>query len=257
MGIFNRKKSEKTSEQPKPKKTKEVTAKEATSDFIKASLAFEESRIEMVEKSKTMAWRVALGACAIAVALVIAIVSLLPLKEVRPYVVRVDNNTGQTDIVTVLGETKSDYTEEMSKYFASLYVQKLESYDWYTIQSQVDQLMMFSDNNMKNRVNNLFKMETAPHKQYQDKQRVEVKINSTSFIGEQLIQIRFTKSIVPIDGGKFDSEEKKLVPEPVKQNFIATLGYEYLNVPTVDEIRRVNPVGFTVVSYRVDQDGGF
>lgn len=245
----------KTSKPANPKPKKEVTAQQATSDFIKASKAFEESRIEMVEKSKNIAWKIALGACGLSVALVIGIISLLPLKEVRPYVVRVDNNTGATDIVTVLGESKSDYTEEMSKYFASLYVQKLESYDWYTIQSQVDQVMMFSDSNMKNRVANLFKMENAPHKIYQEKYRVNVKINSASFIGEQLIQIRFTKTVEPMDGGKYDVETGNITPAPQTTKHIATIGYEYLNVPTVDDIRRINPVGFTVVSYRVDQDG--
>lgn len=108
-------KESQTATEPKNKKVKEVTPKQATLDFIKASKAFEESRIEMVEKSKKIAWRIAIGACALSVALVIGIISLLPLKEVRPYVVRVDNNTGATDIVTVLGESKSDYTEEMSK----------------------------------------------------------------------------------------------------------------------------------------------
>lgn len=247
----------KTSKPANPKPKKEVTAQQATLDFIKASKEFECSRIQDIERSKKIAWYVAITSCVLSICLTISITTMLPLKEVRPFLVRVDNNTGVTDIVTMLENGKSDYGEEVDRYFASLFVQKLESYDWYTIQSQFNQVMMFSNNDVKNNIKNIFNSPNAPHKLYQDKQRVDITINSISRLDKHLLQVRFIKKISPMNGGTYDPTTDKTNPEPILEKRIATLAYEYQNVPTVDDIRRVNPLGFTVISYKVDQDGSF
>ncbi len=185
----------KKSKENKAEKVKNVSAKQASFDFVQATKQFEESRISDIEKSKVIAWRVAVGACVVACCCAVALMMLTPLKEVRPYVVRVDNNTGETDIVTMLENGKSNYEEELAKYFSSLYVQLSESYDWYTIQNQIDKLMMFSNKDIQNRINNKFAKPNAPHKVYQESKRVEIKITNTSIIDENgLIQVRFTKA---------------------------------------------------------------
>lgn len=255
--MFFRKKKQidgavKTVKDIKPKK---VTAVQASYDFIKAAKEFEQSRIGDIERSRIIAWRVAIGACAVAFALAAAIVIMMPLKTVQPYVIRVDNNTGATDIVTVLTDSKSNYGDETAKYFAANYVRLVEGYDWYTIQNQVNQAMMFSDANMQNQLNKKYAMPSAPHKVYKDGQRINIKINNVSIIDEKgLLQVRFTKSIEPMNGGSYNPQTDSVTPEPIINNYIATLGFEYVNVPTVDDVRLVNPLGFTVKTYRVDDD---
>ena len=69
-----------------PKKDKSVTQNEATHSFINAAKEFEKSRIDDIERSRVVAWRVAIGACALAIVSVLAVVLLTPLKEVKPYV---------------------------------------------------------------------------------------------------------------------------------------------------------------------------
>lgn len=245
-----------TLEKTEVKKVKEVSKKEATLDFINASKEFEKARIGDIESSEKKAWRVAIGACVLAICAVVSIVFLMPLKEIQPYVIRVDNNTGATDIVTVMDTKNATYNEQVAKYFSSLYVSQLESYDWYTLQNQVDTVLMFSDVNMQNRIKNRFSMPNAPHKIYKDQQRVEVKINNVSIIDDKgLIQVRFTSKVVPVNGGYFNAQTQSISPEPEEKKYIATLGYEYVNVPTLDSVRLTNPLGFTVKSYRVDEDG--
>lgn len=259
MALFKKKNNAQSADkdQDKKKKHKRVTAKQASYDFVKASKEFEISRVDEIERSKTIAWRVALGACILAICSVVAVMFLTPLKEVRPYVIRVDNNTGQTDIVTMLTNSKSDYGEEVAKYFSSLYVTLYEGYDWYTIQKQIDQLMLFSDKNMQGRINTKFAKSDAPHKVYANKERININITNTSIIDENgLIQVRFTKTIEPVDGGTYNADTDSITPKPQVTNHIATLGYEYVNVPTLDDVRLVNPLGFTVKSYRVDDVSG-
>lgn len=240
-----------------PKKDKSVTQNEATHSFINAAKEFEKSRIDDIERSRVVAWRVAIGACALAIVSVLAVVLLTPLKEVKPYVIRVDNNTGATDIVTMLdGTQKTGYSEEVSKYFASLYVTQLEGYDWYTVQKQVDTVMLFSDSNMQQRISNKFNLPDAPHKVYKDRQRIEVNITNTSIIDDKgLMQVRFTTKVLPMNGGVYNPQNATFTPPIEEKKFIATIGYDYVNVPKLDNIRLVNPLGFTVKSYRVDQDG--
>lgn len=235
-------------------KNKKVTPKQASHDFIKAAKEFEESRIGDIEASERKAWRVAYGACGLAVASVVAIMLLTPFKEVRPYVIRVDNNTGATDIVTMLDHnTKTTMGEETAKYFSAMYVNLRESYDWYTIQDQVNKSMLFSDANMQQQINTKFARPDAPHKIYKEAQRVDIKITSTSVIDEKgLMQVRFTKTVKPTNGGTWDENLQRVTPAPITTNHIATLGYEYVNVPTLDDVRLINPFGFTVKTYRVD-----
>ncbi|MGO3683445.1 MAG: virB8 family protein [Proteus vulgaris] len=240
-------------QQKSPSKEKKLTKSAFTRDFIDASKAFENTRIDEIEKSRTIAWRVAAASLLTTIFMSIAMVFLTPLKEVEPYLVRVDNNTGQTDIVTVLANAQSDYGEEVAKFFSANYVRLVEGYDWYTVQSSFNKALLFSDSDVQNRLNNKFASTQAPHKLYKDKQRVEIEIDNVTFIDENLMQVRFTKKVVPVNGGVYNAQEDTLQPLPIESQAIATIGFDYINVPNVDEVRLVNPLGFVVKSYRVDE----
>ena len=73
-----------------------------------------------------------------------AVAGLTPLKETRPYVIKVDNNTGQTEIVTMMKNQEQSYGEVMDKHWLTRYVQLRESYDWVTIQDNYDAVMLMS-----------------------------------------------------------------------------------------------------------------
>lgn len=253
--IFKKKPVEKTNLDKKPKtpqNPKKETKSSFTKGYIAASTEFENTRIDEIEKSRTIAWRVAGASLLTTIFISIAMVFLMPLKEVEPYLVRVDNNTGQTDIVTVLANAESDYGEEVAKFFAANYVRLVEGYDWYTVQATFNKALLFSDTDVQNRLNNKFASAQAPHKIHQEKERVEIDIDNVTFIGENLIQVRFTKRVVPTNGGVYNAQENRLQPAPIESQAIATIGFDYINVPNVDEVRLINPLGFAVKSYRVD-----
>lgn len=88
-----------------------------------------------------------------------------------------------------------------------------------------------------------------------------VAVNASDFVPPKaktkgLVQVRFTKTIVPTNGGNYNAQEQTLSPEPQVKKYIATIGYEYVKTPAVDDVRLVNPFGFTVISYRVDEEFG-
>lgn len=250
----------KTSKEPRvksPKKEKKISDNQAINEYLNQAKGFEKSRIEFVEKSKTFWQWIALGATGISIACAVALAGLTPLKEKVPFVLRVNNNTGEVDVVTSLKDQDISSLEETARYYSANYVKLSEGYDWYTVQKQFDDLVLFSDSNMQNKIKNKFaNPTTAPHKVYGQNQRVDIKINSVAKIGDNLMQIRFTKTVSPMNGGNYDQGTNTISPTPVSSQHIATLAYEYVNVPTVDEIKLVNPFGFTVKSYQVNDDGG-
>ncbi len=220
------------------------TPHQAGVSFMKAAAEFEKSRIAEIEKSRTIAWRVAYGAGIAAILAIAAVCLMTPLKTVVPYVIRVDNHTGATDIVTVLKDAKNTYGEVTDKYFLAQYVRYRENYDWDTIQSTYDATNLLSANAVQNEFKLFYDRTDAPHKVLKDKFKVSITINAITFIGD-VAQIRFEKNTLPIGG-------QTVPPAPVR--LIATIAYKYENTPIQEKDRLINPLGFQVTSYRVDPE---
>ncbi len=175
-----------------------------------------------------------------------AVAGLTPLKETRPYVVKVDNNTGSTEIVTMMKNQEQSYGEVMDKHWLTRYVQLRESYDWVTIQDSYDAVMLMSSPETQAAYAKIYNDNPqAPHKVLKNQYKVVAKVKAVTFIGNTA-QVRFEKRMVPVSGD--------LNQEIPVQNMIATIGYEYANQPMSEEARRINPLGFIVKSYRVDPE---
>ena len=215
-------------------------------EFINAAKAFESAEIVRVHKSAKIAWRIC-GACLLITGLSVgAVAGLTPLKETRPYVVKVDNNTGLTDIVTVMKTKEQTYGEVIDKHWLNQYIQMRESYDWVTIQDSYDATMLFSSPEVQAAFAKIYNDNPqAPHKILKNQYKVVAKVKAITFIGNTA-QIRFEKRMIPVTG-----DLSKEIPV---QNMIATVGYEYARQPMSEEARRINPLGFQVKSYRVDPE---
>ena len=174
-----------------------------------------------------------------------AIAGLTPLKTVTPFVIRVDNNTGATDIVTQLKTAEKSYGEVINKYWLAQYVGYRESYDWQTVQSTYNATNLLSAPPVQSEFAKLYnKNPAAPHLVLKDQFKVIVKVNAISFVGE-MAQIRFEKHLIPLVNG---------VTRPEPQKMIATVAFEYQNKPLQETDRLINPLGFQVTSYRVDPE---
>lgn len=219
--------------------------KQMAIDFIQQANQFEKSQIEAIKHNNKTAWRITAASLLLAVLSVIAVMLLTPLKTVTPYVIRVDNNTGATDIVTVLKQSETSYGEATDRYWLSQYIKMRESYDWWTVQSTYDASMLLSSSVLQNEIAAFFESEAAPYKVFKDKYRVDIKILSISWVGDTA-QIRFEKQVKPLIQGQ---------KAPVVQRYIATIGYRYVNTAQAEKDRLVNPLGLQVMSYRVDPEG--
>lgn len=230
----------------KKKQKAEASPRQEAINFIQMAQEFERSQIEAVKRNNKVAWRVAGVSMFISVLAVGAVIGLTPLKSVQPFVLRVDNNTGATDIVTSVRDIKKlKYDEAIDKFWLGQYIRFREGYDWWTVQAGYDASMLMSSPQIQNDIAGLFESPAAPYKVLKDKARVDVRVISVSWVGD-VAQVRFERKV------KMLTADQAKAPPP--QRMLATIAYRYVNKPITEKDRLVNPLGFQVMSYRIDPE---
>lgn len=233
---------------PQEKPIKHAKSADTSSTVYEASMNWESSRVQLIEKSEQRAWTIAISAVACATLLVVAVALMLPLKENTPYVIRVDNATGIPDIVTAMDTKGVAYDEVMDKYWLAQYVRSHETYDWYTIQKDYDTVGLLSSPRVGAEYAELFEGKDAIDKKYTNQIRVTAEIVSVVPNGKGIGTVRFKKTTKRVDDPKSPGTVTK---------WIATVAYEYRNPSMIRESARlINPFGFQVLSYRVDPEMG-
>jgi type IV secretion system protein VirB8 len=211
------------------------------------AITWESSRIDNAIQSERKAWMVAGCSVAMAALLVVALVVLMPLKETVPYVVRVDA-MGATDIITTLKDKPMSYDEVIDKYWLAKYVRAYESWEYYTAQDDYDFVGLTSSSPVAKHYASLFEGPRALDKQYGEKTVVKTQIVSVTLTGDGRATVRIEKKTYMRGASEAQAPAMK---------WIVTLRYEYKKVSKMKEKERlVNPLGFHVISYRVDPEMG-
>lgn len=232
---------------PPPKEMDWDNAKpqNAGSAFMREAEKFAKSDIERTQLQSKVFLGVAGAACVAVVCMAVALAGLTPLKTVEPFVVRVDNNTGVTDVVATRKNATVENKEVMDKYWLATYVRNRETYDWQTIQTTYDTTMLLSSEDEQARFAAIYSSPASPDKVLENNYRISVKIRNIAFVGDTA-QVRFSKTKAPtVPQNNGDRETN---------NYIATIAFSYENQPTREEDFLVNPLGFQVTSYRADPE---
>lgn len=212
------------------------------------SVDFEVSKSIMAAKSEHRAWTITKGACGLTVLSWLALALLMPLKTVEPYVVTVDKNSGQTQVVSVLDQTTDTLTEQeaIDRYWLSNYLRWREVYDWYTIQNYYNSTLAFSNPDVQREYSSIFEGDNALDVAWGKRIKATVKILSiVNDAQNHMATIRFEKAIKQVE-----SKDKGNVTV-----WVATVGYRYVPDKEMSQAQRlVNPLAFEVTSYRVDEE---
>jgi len=207
---------------------------------------FDAQRTAMYEASEHRAWSMVRLLAVIAVLAVLSAVLVAYLKEdAQPMIVRVNQTTGQVEVITVLKDTRITYEDAMDKYWLAKFVRARETYDWYTVQDDYDRTRALSHPFVFKPYAALFSGENALDKKLGQSIRVTVDVISVQPNGSGTALVRFNKATARID-----SPDHKTVA-----TYIATVAYEYANPSKLNvNDRQQNPIGFQVVSYRADEE---
>lgn len=186
-----------------------------------------------------------------------AVLGLTPLKSVEPYLVRVDNNSGFTDIVAPLSSGVNPQQIE-DEYWLATYVRTYESYNWSSQTANYALIELFSYNDVFTEYKN-FQLSGKGYTEILGKNlQIRTEINNIVPLkipaGNELqpdkdirtYQVRFTKSILDRFGN----------PDPLSQttHWLATVSFDYKNPPLTQEDTWLNPMGFGVYAYSKTQE---
>jgi type IV secretion system protein VirB8 len=217
--------------------------------YFQEAESWDADRSRRLRRSATIAWWVAAAGWTCAIASAIAILGLTPLKQVEPFVVRVDNSTGIVDVVPVYAG-KATPEEAVSRYFLAHYLTICERFNFSTAESDYEECGAFHS---AQRNQAWFSQWTAtnpasPLNIFKDGSSVRVQVKSVSFFTRSsgltdLAQVRYLKALRQAGG----SDEKFT-------HWVATLQFAYVEPAKDPKARRWNPLGFKVVDFKTEPE---
>jgi type IV secretion system protein VirB8 len=110
--------------------------------YLSEAASWDADRIAMNERSVRVAWRIAFAASLLAATAIVALMMLMPLKRVEPFVVRVDNTTGLVDVVPVYAGD-AQMPEAVTRYFLDHYITVCERFNFSTAESDYEECGAF------------------------------------------------------------------------------------------------------------------
>lgn len=225
---------------------------------IKKSLDFETTLVDIRKKSEKRAWLVAGVSTFISICLVGGLFYVLPLKEKEPYLVMADVYTGQATVAKLEGDWNSisiTKNDAINKSNISHFITARESFDsqiiydndWATVYSMSVAGVSDTYRNLMHKSN-----PNSPFNLYGSSQSMRVKILSIVLNNSGKVDGRDASATVRFQ--RFLLNKSTGASRFIDSN-VATLTYTYNSNLKMDEKYRIkNPLGFQVLSYRVDPD---
>ena len=212
------------------------------------AIDYESFKISELLKSRRNAWIFASVLAVITLLSISTLAYIMPLKTVVPYVIKENVITGETRIVTALDKKTLTTDEATDKFFTSDYVKKREQYyydvlakDYYQVllesspATQKDYKAIYTGDNSRDKLlNNRYKVETTI---------VSIVLSESS--GSKIATVRSSSVTIDIESNVKSNQTYN----------VSTLSYTYdPNKLMKEEDRMINPLGFTVLSYRKDRE---
>jgi type IV secretion system protein VirB8 len=218
-------------------------------EYFREAESWDADRAAQFRRSARTAWWVAGAGWSCALAGAVALVLLMPLKRVEPFVVRVDNSTGIVDVVPVYAG-RATAEESVTRYFLSHYLTVCERFNFATAESDYEECGAFHSPQR----NQAWYAEwsatnpASPLNVHKDGSTVRVQVNSVSFFTRSsglsdLAQVRYLKAVRQGSGGGESFT-----------HWVATVQYAYAGPAKDPKVRRWNPLGFKIVDFRSEPE---
>ena len=231
--------------------TKNTVSPAELPNFFGAARGWEADKTSRLENSERRAWFVAGCSCLLTAISVMAVVTLMPLKRVVPYVYAVDRQTGELTVMDAANQRQIVGNQDLlDKHFASAYVTSRDSYDWKLLQSDYNDTVGFSSPAVARVYAARFDGPKAINKVWGTNTERRVAIASIQLTPDAIGK----KAVVRYTVQQRDTQTNALQP---LEHYIATIAYEYhpeRSGKEQDLIR--NPLGFTVTAFRADPEIG-
>lgn len=180
--------------------------------------------------------------CTMVMAIVIA--QLTPLKTVEPFVIQVDQKSGITQTVDPLTVKELTANESVNNFFIVGYIRARETYDIHDLPHNYNVVRIMSE---RDRVYPDFVTQADPNNPRSNAARLgssglrTVKFKSITYLNPHLVQARV---LIEEKSGTAYNQYNKII----------LVGFEYIKLTLAEEERYINPLGFRVTEYRVDEE---
>ena len=195
---------------------------------------------------RRFAWIVAAVAGSIALLLALALLLLVPLKSVQPYVVTVDRQTGAVQLATTVADGKLSENEAVIQAELANYVRTRETFDSTDLSTSYRRVQLHSSGPVRNAY--IAEMAAAnpasPLRQLSPGDTVKVKIKSVSLLAVGSGLVRYDTERSSADGRIIDTRP-----------YVSAIAFGFNSRPLRAEDRFDNPLGFVVTRYRRDSEG--
>jgi len=226
-----------------------MTTSEDLHEYFREADSWDADRSAGFRRSAAIAWWVAAAGWLCAVACALGVAVLAPLKQIEPFVVRVDNSTGIVDVVPA--STGSAAPEEVvTRYFLTHYFTVCERFNFATAESDYEECGSFQSAQRNQAWYALWTPTNAasPLNVYKDGSSVRVEVESVSFFTrasglKDLAQVRYLKAV-----RQGASTDEKFT------HWIATVQYAYVDPAKDPRTRRWNPLGFKIAEFKTEPE---
>lgn len=216
--------------------------------YFEAARSWELSQMDEALRRARLAWRVAAMACLCLLATLACLAMLLPLKQVVPFMVRVDNRTGIVDVVPRY-EGSTEVSELVTRHLLSQFVSTRERYVESLAEADYAQVGAYQSAPLNQawyaawaRTN-----PDSPLNRYRDGTSLRTQVTAVTFLGAlrpgqpRVAQVRFvTFARQGANSGAGESAA----------HYIATLAFAFGPPSRDDAQRALNPLGLKVLEYR-------
>ena len=213
--------------------------------YLGEAQSWEVDRIQKAVTSRRLAWFIAGIASIVALGNSATSAMLATREPDPPVVVRVNENTGTTEVVSRLRGGDTTYDEVTNKYWVERYVVAREGYLRATADENYNAVGLMSCASEARKYGEWFspKNPGSPLNMYGEAMKVRINVKGTSLIKANVALTRFTKEV-----------ERPGQEKPDVTHWAATTVFKYSGAPMKEKDRRVNPLGYQTCEFRLDAD---
>ena len=217
--------------------------------YFEEASQWDADRVRLMERRARTAWIVAALSLACTLLSVVAVMLLTPLKEVVPFLVRVDSRTGIVDVVPPYDGTAT-LDETITRYLITHYVSTCERFNWSTAESDYEECAAFhgAQRNQEWAATWATANPESPLNKHKDGTTVDAEVQGVTFFTRangvsDLAQVRYVKATRRGNGANAQ-----------RSHWTATIQYAYV-APAKDPRRRQwNPLGLRIVDFRAEAE---
>ncbi len=214
--------------------------------YFAEAVSWADERVIAERRMRRFAFAVAGVAGTVAVILAVAIMLLVPLKSVQPYVVTVDRQSGAVEVATTLAGGKLTENEAVIQAELANYVRTRETFDATDLATDYRRVQLRSSGDVRRAYVALMAADNpnSPLRSLSPGDTVAIRIKSVSLIGTGSALVRFDAERSAAGGRVSDSRA-----------YVSAISFGFNNRPLRLEDRFDNPLGFVVTRYRRDAEG--